>query len=80
RRYTYVRDLKGPWLLYDNQQDPYQLNNLCDKPRFSKLQKRLESILSEKLKETNDDFLPGAEYIKKWGYVVDESGTVPYTI
>ena len=80
KRYTYVRDLKGPWLLYDNQQDPHQLNNLCNKPRFSRLQKRLESILSEKLKETNDEFLPGAEYIKKWGYAVDESGTVPYTI
>jgi len=80
RRYTYVRDLKGPWLLYDNQQDPYQLNNLCNKPEFSKLQKRLEGILSQKLKETNDDFLPGSEYIKKRGYVVDESGTVPYTI
>jgi len=80
KRYTYVRDLKGPWLLYDNQQDPYQLNNLCNKSEFSELQKRLEGILSEKLKETNDEFLSGAEYIKKWGYVVDESGTVPYTI
>ena len=28
RRYTYVRDLKGPWLLYDNRADPFQLNNL----------------------------------------------------
>ncbi|MHC4751421.1 MAG: sulfatase family protein, partial [Planctomycetota bacterium] len=29
RRYTYVRDLNGPWLLYDNKMDPYQLKNLC---------------------------------------------------
>ena len=29
-RYTYVRDLKGPWLLYDNQEDAYQLENLCN--------------------------------------------------
>ncbi|MFQ6036462.1 MAG: sulfatase/phosphatase domain-containing protein, partial [Sedimentisphaerales bacterium] len=80
RRYTYVRGLKGPWLLYDNQQDPYQLNNLCDKRTCSKLQKRLEGILSEKLKETNDEFLSGWDYIKKWGYTVDESGTVPYSV
>lgn len=80
QRYTYVRDLKGLWLLYDNKQDPYQLNNLCNKPQYTKLQKKLEGILSKRLKETNDEFLPGTEYIKKWGYAVDESGTVPYTI
>jgi arylsulfatase A-like enzyme len=79
RRYTYVRDLNGPWLLYDNEQDPYQLNNLCNKPEHGMLQKKLESILSQKLKQTNDEFLPSWEYIKKWGYVVDESGTVRYS-
>ena len=78
-RYTYVRDLKGPWLLYDNEKDPYQLNNLCNKPRYSKLQKEMEAILSRKLKRTHDDFLPGPEYIKKWGYVVDSNGTVRYS-
>ena len=26
-RYTYCRDLNGPWLLYDNDSDPFQLNN-----------------------------------------------------
>ena len=80
KRYTYVRDLEGPWLLYDNQQDPYQLNNLSNKPEYDKLQKRLENTLSQKLKGTNDEFLPGAEYIKKWDYIVDESGTVPYSV
>jgi len=79
-RYTYVRDLKGPWLLYDNERDAYQLNNLCDRREYNKLQKELERILIQKLRETNDEFLPGAEYIKRWGYVVDESGTVPYSI
>ena len=78
-RCTYVRDLNGPWLLYDNDKDPYQLNNLCNKPRYSKLQKEMETILSRKLKQTNDQFLPGPEYIKKWGYVVGKNGTVRYT-
>ena len=27
-RYTYAKDLEGPWLLFDNEVDPYQLNNL----------------------------------------------------
>jgi len=79
KRYTYVRDLNGPWLLYDNEKDPYQLDNLCNKPQHAKLQKKLEALLAQKLNETNDDFLSGWDYITKWGYKVDESGTVGYT-
>ena len=78
-RYTYVRDLNGPWLLYDNEKDPYQLNNLCGKNEHGELQRKMETILSQKLKQTNDQFLPGPEYIKKWGYVVGKNGTVRYS-
>lgn len=78
RRYTYTRDLNGPWLLYDNWQDPYQLDNLCNSADYAVLRKELEGILSQKLAETNDQFLPGEDYIKQWGYKVDEYGTVPY--
>ena len=79
RRHTYVRDLKGPWLLYDNQADPYQLNNLVGRPGAAKLQQRLAKLLSKKLAERNDEFLPGRTYIAKWGHKVDKHGTVPYT-
>jgi len=79
RYYTYVRDLNGPWLLYDNRKDEYQLNNLCNRPEHSELQKKLEAVLSRKLKQTNDEFLSGWEYIKKWGCTVDNSGTVAYS-
>ena len=79
RRYTYVRDLNGPWLLYDNQNDPYQQKNLCNQPEYTKLQKKLNEMLNRKLKETNDEFLSGWDYIKKWGYKTDSQGTVPYT-
>ena len=71
RRYTYVRDIKGPWLLYDNQADPYQLNNLCDDPTYATVRQELQTILSRKLKETNDQFLPGPEYMAKWNYQWD---------
>ena len=37
RRYTYVRGLEGPWLLFDDQQDPHQLDNLIDRPEFASL-------------------------------------------
>lgn len=71
RRYTYVRDLKGPWLLYDNQADPYQLINLCNNPEHAQTQQELDKMLSARLKETNDEFLPGAEYMAKWKYQWD---------
>ncbi len=79
KRYTYVRDLNGPWLLYDNLKDPYQLNNLCNKPEYKDLQNKLEDNLSQKLRDTKDKFLPAANYIRKWGHNVDEEETVPYT-
>ena len=78
-RYTYVRDLKGPWLLYDDKKDPFQIDNLCDKPQNRDLQKKMEALLAKKLKQTNDEFLPGPEYIKKWGYIVGKNGTVRYS-
>jgi hypothetical protein len=48
----------GPWLLYDNQADPYQKQNLVGKGRYRDLQARLERMLDKKLKAAGDDFLP----------------------
>jgi arylsulfatase A-like enzyme len=78
-RYTYVRDLNGPWLLFDNDRDPCQLDNLCNKPEAAKAQGRLEKILAEKLEQTRDEFKPADYYLEKWGYKTDKDGTVPYT-
>jgi hypothetical protein len=39
----------------------------------------LDAILQRKLRQQRDEFLPGMDYIGKWGYQVDDSGTVPYT-
>lgn len=77
-RYTYVRDLNGPWLLFDNQTDPYQQNNLVGQPAHASLQAELDALLHRKLRETHDDFQPAASYITKWGYQVDATGTVRY--
>ena len=73
-----VRDLRGPWLLFDNQRDPYQLENLANHPDHARLQVEFEATLTRKLKEAGDKFLPATAYIDKWGYVVNENGTVPY--
>ena len=77
-RYTYVRTLDGPWLLFDNEKNPYQLKNLCGEAAHAALQKELDGLLQRKLRETKDDFRPAEEYIRKWGYATDKTGTVPY--
>lgn len=79
RRYTYVRDLNGPWLLYDLVKDPYQLRNLRGHKEYARVQSRLDALLKRKLEETRDEFLPAQQYLTKWGYKVDKTGTVPYT-
>ncbi len=70
-RYTYVRDLRGPWLFYDNRQDPFQLTNLCGRKEFVSLQKEMEKQLAQQLRRAGDRFLPGPEYMRQWGYTWD---------
>ncbi|MFD1143523.1 hypothetical protein ACFQ4C_20520 [Larkinella insperata] len=64
KRYIYAHQLSGLWLLYDNQTDPYQLNNSVDKPEYAGLQKQVNTVLEQKPKETNDDFRPAGEYMR----------------
>lgn len=79
RRYTYTRTLQGPWLLYDNQEDPYQQTNLIGQSTHASVAEELDQQLQQRLASMNDEFLPGMDYIRRWGYVVSENGTVPYT-
>ncbi|AQQ70338.1 Arylsulfatase [Limihaloglobus sulfuriphilus] len=78
KRYTYVRKLDGPWLLYDNLDDPYQMNNLCGKTEYLDIQQKLEKELEYWLKKTGDDFASGPELLKRCGYRVDKKLTVPF--
>ena len=79
RQFTYVKDLEGPWLLYDNDKDPYQMNNQVDNNDYAAIRGKLDALLAKMLKERNDQFLTGPEYIAKWGYTVNPNGTVEYT-
>jgi arylsulfatase A-like enzyme len=78
-RYTYVRDLNGPWLLYDDEADPYQMTNLVGTPAAAEVQAKLETLLQNRLKSAHDDFKPAEFYLAKWGYKdrVDATGTLP---
>jgi len=78
-RYTYVRDMTGPWLLFDDAADPYQMDNLIGNPGYASVQHNLDQVLKQKLSETHDEFKPGSFYLKKFHYPeLDSTGTVPY--
>jgi arylsulfatase A-like enzyme len=67
-QHTYVRSMRGSWLLYDNQADPYQMHNLCGRGEYKDLQAKLDRSLDARLKQYRDDFLPGGEYVSRSGF------------
>jgi len=67
KRYTYARWLQGGALLYDNQEDPYQLHNLMHKPGHEALVETLEQELQGWLRRLGDDFMPGEDHIRQLG-------------
>jgi arylsulfatase A-like enzyme len=76
-RNTYVRTLDGPWLLFDNHADPFQLDNLCGRAEHAELQAALDRRLADILRAQGDEFRPGAEYLERFGIKVDERGATP---
>lgn len=78
-RHTYVEDLNGPWLLFDNRTDPYQLTNLAGHPRHAQVESGLKKLLTKELEERKDPFLPSHELRREWNYRIDESDAIPYT-
>ena len=78
-RYTYVRRLEGPWMLFDDQADPHQMNNLVNQPAHAALVREMDQRLTAALREAHDDFQPPGYYVKKFGYELAPHGSVPYT-
>jgi len=78
RRYTYVRGLEGPWLLFDDRQDPHQLNNLVSRPEYAALRDELDAQLQAQLKRIGDDFRPARHYVELWGYELAPHGSIAY--
>jgi len=48
-------------------------------PQAASLLVELDVKLMSKLKEHGDEFGHGSEYIEKWNYKVNASGTLPYS-
>lgn len=77
-QYTYVRCLDGPCLLYDDQNDRFQTNNLVGNAECAPVVRELDSKLQAQLKRISDDFRPGKDHLAEWGYEVAAHSSVPY--
>jgi arylsulfatase A-like enzyme len=65
--HTLIRQKEGGTLLFDDQKDPYQMDNLAEKPEFAALRKQLDEQLDASLKRINDDFPTASEALRRWG-------------
>ncbi len=71
-RYTYARSPEGPFMLFDNENDPDQLNNLLDNSDFEKIQAELDKKLDFELERIGDkDFKPRDYYLEKFGLILN---------
>jgi arylsulfatase A-like enzyme len=75
-RYTYVRTIDRPWLLYDNRDDPYQLRNLVDDGAHRQLAADLEERMQKLMDRIGDGFEPKETYYKRFGIQLDHRGKV----
>lgn len=66
QRYTYARWVDGrPWLLYDNETDPYQLVNLLHDREYAEVQRQLDIELEAQIAVTNDICVAGPELLRR---------------
>lgn len=67
-RWTYCRDPDGPWLLYDNIADPFQLRNRVGDPACAEVQTRLDATLDRRLAAHDDDVAADGVLTTRFGY------------
>jgi len=70
-QYSYVKSKDGPFMLFDNLEDPLQMNNLVNRHEFSEIQNRLDNLLQTKLNEV------GNHEIRDRQYYLDRFGLKP---
>ncbi len=77
-RFTFVRDLNGPWMLFDNFRDTFQTKNLVNKSAYEKVQTELEMSLKKMLQQLGDPFEKPEMLKSRYGYKVDDTESVPF--
>ncbi|MCG8358374.1 MAG: sulfatase [Kiloniellales bacterium] len=75
-RHTYIRTIEGPWLLYDNVEDPYQLENLIDDPSRRSLREECDFLMRGHMERIGDELAPREFYYAKFGLEVNQRGQI----
>lgn len=67
-RYTYAEQPgRTPWLLYDNELDPFQMENSIGSLAYREVEAALRKEMEKWLSATKDPFLPGLEMLAHLG-------------
>ncbi|RED98360.1 sulfatase family protein [Marinoscillum furvescens] len=75
KRFTYVVGLDGPLMLFDNQSDPFQLNNLVNSATYAQKQAELHSALQTQLIDIGDfPFRDRSFYLDKFNLILNAGG------
>lgn len=75
-RHTYVRTIERPWLLYDNADDPFQMQNRIEDPAFKGLRDELEETMRAEMARLGDTFETKETYYERMKIALDHRGKV----
>ena len=67
-RYMYARTQEEPWVLYDLEEDPFELRNLADDPASAGIRDDLEAELSRWMERTGDS------WSYDWSHPIEDRG------
>ena len=68
QRHMYARYQDRPWVLYDLEEDPYEMNNLASDPSSQSLREEMDQRLSRWMTQTGDS------WDLNWTHPVEDSG------
>ncbi|MGC8792160.1 MAG: sulfatase family protein, partial [Bryobacteraceae bacterium] len=68
QRFMYARFADRPWVLFDLEKDPYELNNLVDDPAAAGIRQEMEALLARWMRRTGD------AWSYNWTVPVEEGG------
>lgn len=80
--HTYVRSRSGPWLLYDNTTDPYQMRNLVADPDSSARVAELDAELTGWLERLGDAFGSAKDDLERdgWAHYAEQQVEIGRTV
>ena len=67
-KHMYARFENKPWMLFDLEADPYEMNNLAADPGAVPIRKQLDEKLTAKMKASGDS------WSKNWVHLVEDAG------